>query len=103
VRLRLHQRGHTGDDHRDRDDEGEEQPAGLAEQLRLLVVELLLLDRGDLLEQVESVGGLLDLLLEGAERDVPSSGGSGARCSASSGKLCCALRACSARRCWVRE
>ncbi|QXC62230.1 hypothetical protein KSP35_05325 [Aquihabitans sp. G128] len=44
----------------------------LAQQLRALVVELLLLDPGDLLEDVHHVGGLGDLGLEGPDRHVVS-------------------------------
>ena len=122
---RLDQGSDAGDDDGHRDGEREEHPAGLAEQLRALVLELLLLDHGDLPEDLQGVGGLLDLCLERAERDVLApaavgvvgrldlgfggSAGSDACASSTSqpsvswGNACRARSAWACSRCWVRR
>src|SRR6195952_5177828 len=70
VGFGLHQGRDTGDDHRDRDQEREEEAAGVEQQLRLLVLERLLLDGGDPVEQLENGARLLDLLGEAVGADV---------------------------------
>ena len=110
--LGLHERSHAGDHDRDGNDEGEEDTADVAQGLRALMFELLQLERGDSFEDLERVGGLLDLRLQRAsEMSSPSVASVGAdsgssagpsQSSVSCGKVCRALRACAARRASVR-